>query len=85
MLIDLVRLTSNHTFYSGNFKIFKNALGQFIPNCPPKHVITGTNTINTNVINTIAKFLLFWMNYSIDGSCLFDNWYFIIFIFLTDT
>ena len=24
-------------------KIFKNALGQFIPNCPPKHVITRTN------------------------------------------
>ena len=28
--------------YSGNFKIFKNALGQFIPNCPTKHVITST-------------------------------------------
>ena len=24
-------------------KIFKNALGQFIPNCPPKHVTTSTD------------------------------------------
>ena len=30
-------------FYSGNFKIFKNALGQFIQNCPPKHMITSRN------------------------------------------
>ena len=29
--------------YSGNFKIFKNTIGQFIPNRPPKHVITSTN------------------------------------------
>ena len=25
-----------------NLKIFKNALGQLISNCPPKHVITST-------------------------------------------
>ena len=31
------------TFYAGNFKIFKNARGQFIPNCPPKNVITSTS------------------------------------------
>ena len=31
------------SFYSGNFKFFKNALGQLIPNCPSKHVITSTN------------------------------------------
>ena len=31
------------SFYSGNFNIFKNTIGQFIPNCPPKHVITNTN------------------------------------------
>ena len=36
-------------FYSGNFKIFKNALGQFIPNCPPKHVITSTNNAKNNI------------------------------------
>ena len=30
-------------FYSGNFKIFKNALRQFIPNRPPKNVITSIN------------------------------------------
>ena len=33
----------NCPLYSGNFKILKNALGQFIPNCPPKHEITSTN------------------------------------------
>ena len=31
------------SFYSGNFKIFKNELGKFIPNRPPKHVITSRN------------------------------------------
>ena len=36
----MLRLPS---FCSGDFKIFKNALGQFIPNRPPKHVITSTN------------------------------------------
>ena len=30
-------------FHLGNFQIFKNAFGQFIPNDLPKHVITGTN------------------------------------------
>ena len=30
------------SFHSSNFKFFKNALGQFIQNCPPKHVITCT-------------------------------------------
>ena len=29
-------------FYSDNFQIFKTALEQFIPNRPPKHVITCT-------------------------------------------
>ena len=32
------------SFYSSNFKIFKNALGQFFPNLPPKHVITSNNS-----------------------------------------
>ena len=27
------------SFYSGNFKIFENAHGQFISNYPPKHAI----------------------------------------------
>ena len=44
MFVCLVRLTRNHMFVSCLFrKIFKNALGQLIPNCPPKHVITSTN------------------------------------------
>ena len=30
-------------FGSGNFKIFENAIGQFIPNHAPKYVITSTN------------------------------------------
>ena len=30
-------------FYSGNFKIFRNALVQFIPNRPSKYVISSTN------------------------------------------
>ena len=30
-------------FYYGNFKMFENALEQFIPHLPPKHVITCTN------------------------------------------
>ena len=30
------------SFYSENFKFFKNALGQFIPKCSSKHVITST-------------------------------------------
>ena len=29
----------------GNFKVFKNTLGQFIPNHPPKYLITSTNSI----------------------------------------
>ena len=33
-------------FHLGNFKTFKNKLGQFIPNWPAKHVITSTNTKN---------------------------------------
>ena len=33
------------SFHLGNFKIFKNALRQFIPNRPPKYLITSTNLI----------------------------------------
>ena len=38
--------TSNDMFERGNFKIFKNALGQLIPSRPLKHVITSTNWNN---------------------------------------
>ena len=59
MFDSLVWLTSNHmfgsdnfwdksplspSFYSGNSKFLKNALGQFIKNHPSKHVMTSTNT-----------------------------------------
>ena len=37
-------------FYSGNLKIFKNALRQFISNRLPMHVITSTNFIFSIVI-----------------------------------
>ena len=33
------------SYYSGNFKTFKNALGHFISNCPPKRVITSTGCL----------------------------------------
>ena len=37
------------SFYSGNLKIFKNALEQFIPNRPPKQVITSINCLWYNI------------------------------------
>ena len=39
-ILNVLKMSS---FYTGNFKFFKNALGQFIPNRPPKHMITSTN------------------------------------------
>ena len=42
--VGLVWLTSNRMFGSG--RIFKNTLGQFIPNRSRKHVITSTNFID---------------------------------------
>ena len=47
------------SFYSGNFKIFKNALEQFIPNRPPKHVITSTNCMTYNDVWNTSKLKLF--------------------------
>ena len=50
------------SFYSCNFKIFKNELEQFIPNHPPKHAITSTNTtfltflISKPIVNSIFLF-----------------------------
>ena len=40
--------------YSRNFKIFKNALGQSVPNHSSKHVITRTNQF---LIKFLIKFL----------------------------
>ena len=39
------------SFYSDNFKILKNTLGQLIPNCLPKHVITSTNLMSVAITN----------------------------------
>ena len=36
-------------------KKFKNAHGQFIANCPPKHVITSTYNIIINYYNNIIR------------------------------
>ena len=46
-------------FYSGNFKIFKNALGQFIPNCPPKRH-TGIPALWTQVLDFGLLTLDYW-------------------------
>ena len=42
VIFDNLKLPS---FYSGNYKTFKNVLGQFMPSVPPKHVITSTNSM----------------------------------------
>ena len=60
--LNILKLPS---FYSGNFKIFKNTLGQFIPNCQSKHVITSTSFLNFNEITirkmqNYLKFEVFW-------------------------
>ena len=48
----LLKILKLPSFYSGNFKISNNALGQFIQNHPPKHVITSTNhTLARNLYN----------------------------------
>ena len=42
------------SFSSGNFKIFKNSLDQFIPNCPLKHMVTNTKRIEANELTPIT-------------------------------
>ena len=43
LLYLLLSMSRSSKFDSGNFKILKSALGQFIQNYTPKHVITSTN------------------------------------------
>ena len=43
------------SFYQGNFKIFKNALGEFMPNLPPKHVISSNKFIYFTVSLTSSS------------------------------
>ena len=43
-----------HSFSSGNFKIFKNSLDQFIPNCPLKHMVTNTKRIEANELTPVT-------------------------------
>ena len=38
-------------------KIFENAFGQFILNCPVKHVITSTNELQQNDNRMITKII----------------------------
>ena len=47
-------------FQSGNFKIFNNALGQFISDCPLKHVIISRNlialiTLSAEILTKLKK------------------------------
>ena len=44
------------SFHSGNFKIFKNTLGQFHPNGPSKHMVTSTNSLTED--NFIVRYLI---------------------------
>ena len=46
------------SFYSGNYKLFKNALAQFIPNRPPKHVVISTNSMIKYDLILIAIFFV---------------------------
>ena len=41
------------SFSSANFKIFKNALSQSIPYCPPKEMITSTN-FNFSTVTSVS-------------------------------
>ena len=66
LFVDLVWLTNNYVFGSGNFRdnsgslslkilklswfYFKNSLRQFIPGRLPKHVITSTNCSEDEVV-----------------------------------
>ena len=45
LLCNRLRLLQSSSKRESNFKVFKNALAQFIPNRPPKHLITGTTRI----------------------------------------
>ena len=51
--LEILKLPS---FYWGNFRIFKTALGQFITNCPPKHVITSTDTLKSTKFKNQVHF-----------------------------
>ena len=47
-------------FQSGNFKIFNNALEQFISDCPLKHVIISRNlialiTLSAEILTKLKK------------------------------
>ena len=42
-------------------KIFKNALGQFILNCPPKHVIISTNKTVLRECASQNKMIKVWV------------------------
>ena len=60
-IVEFLKILKLPSFYSGDFKLFKNALGQFITHRPSKHVITsnGIRTRNHLVcqraINHLAK------------------------------
>ena len=51
-LLKILKLSS---FYSGNFKNLKKALGQFIPNRSPKNMITSTNCYEKHLLCQISS------------------------------
>ena len=41
--LSFLKILKLPSLYLGNFKVFKNVLGQFVLNGPPKNVITSTD------------------------------------------
>ena len=67
------------SFYTGNFKIFKNALGKFTTNRPLKHVIQSTNSDfiseyskHTIELNQLANLLKGWVFAYEINTCRFE-------------
>ena len=50
--LKILKLSS---FYSGIFKIFKKAVGQFLPNRSPKNMITSTNCYEKHLLCQISS------------------------------
>ena len=63
------------SFHSSNFKFFKNALGQFIQNCPPKHVITSTTLLKMLSGTNNDCYLIFHDFVKRHSKCVTSKWY----------
>ena len=67
------------SYYSHNFKSFKNPLGQFIPNRHRKHVVTSTNWYS--YLNTLSNYFIAVLDVSTLFSVLLKNQIFGKFVF----